>query len=96
MKTLIIEKQKIKKNGMIKKLFLLCICLGFAFTAAGQTEEKKWNVGIHFGVTKYSGDLGRSYYNSGTSNYGFGGISVSRYLGKLFDANLIVSKGTLG
>ena len=96
MKTLIIEKQKIKKNGMIKKLFLLCICLGFAFTAAGQTEEKKWNVGVHFGVTKYSGDLGRSYYNSGTSNYGFGGISVSRYLGKLFDANLLVSKGTLG
>lgn len=28
--------------------------------------------------------------------YGFGGISVSRYLGKLFDLNLLLSKGTIG
>ena len=90
MKTLIIENQKIKKNGMVRKLLVLCVCIGFAFAANAQTEDKKWNVGVHFGVTKYNGDLGRSYYSSGMTNYGFGGISVSRYLGKMFDANVLL------
>ena len=78
----------------MKKLLFLCICIGF--TSYGQTENKKWNIGLHTGITQYYGDLGRDWYETSNTMYGFGGISVSRYLGKLFDANLLVSKGTIG
>jgi len=80
----------------MKKLLLLCIGIAFTFTSRAQTEDKKWNVGLHAGVTQYSGDLGRDWYQTDTNMYGFGGISVSRYLGKLFDVNLLLSKGTMG
>ncbi len=72
------------------------MCIGYAFTSNAQTEEKKWNIGLHGGVTQYNGDLGRDWYKTDNTMYGFGGLSVSRYLGKLFDANLMLSKGTLG
>ena len=80
----------------MKKLLFLCIGIAFTFTSKAQTEDKKWNVGLHAGVTQYSGDLGRDWYKTDTNMYGFGGISVSRYLGKLFDVNLLLSKGTMG
>jgi OmpA-OmpF porin, OOP family len=80
----------------MKKLLFLCICTGFTFTSRAQTAEKKWNIGLHGGVTQYNGDLGRDWYETNNTIYGFGGISVSRYLGKLFDANLLISKGTIG
>ncbi len=81
---------------MKKLVVLLCICIAFAFTAQAQTENKKWNIGLHGGVTQYNGDLGRDWYETSNTAYGFGGLSVSRYLGKLFDVSLLVSKGTIG
>ena len=80
----------------MKKLLFLCVAIAFTFTSRAQTEDKKWNVGLHAGVTQYSGDLGRDWYKTDNSMYGFGGLSVSRYLGKLFDVNLLLSKGTMG
>ena len=80
----------------MKKVLLMCICIGFTFTSNAQTEEKKWNIGLHGGVTQYNGDLGRDWYKTDNAMYGFGGLSISRYLGKLFDANVMLSKGTLG
>jgi outer membrane protein OmpA-like peptidoglycan-associated protein len=80
----------------MKKLLFLCIGIAFTFTSKAQTEDKRWNVGIHSGVSQYSGDLGRDWYKTDNSLYGFGGLSVSRYLGKLFDVNLLLSKGTMG
>nr|WP_315252606.1 OmpA family protein [uncultured Flavobacterium sp.] len=80
----------------MKKLLFLCAITAFTFTSRAQTEDKRWNVGLHAGVTQYSGDLGRDWYKTDNSMYGFGGLSVSRYLGKLFDANLLLSKGTIG
>ncbi|WP_394758495.1 thrombospondin type 3 repeat-containing protein [Flavobacterium sp.] len=80
----------------MKKLLFLCICIGFTFASRAQTEDKKWNIGLHGGVTQYNGDLGRDWYETGNTMYGFGGLSISRYLGKLFDANLLLSKGTIG
>jgi OmpA-OmpF porin, OOP family len=80
----------------MKKLLFLGICIAFTFTSKAQTEEKKWNVGVHGGFTQYNGDLGRDWYETTNTGYAFGGISVSRYLGKLFDANLLLSKGTIG
>ena len=80
----------------MKKLLLLFVGIAFTFTSKAQTEDKKWNVGLHTGVTQYSGDLGRDWYETDNSMYGFGGLSVSRNLGKLFDVNVLLSKGTLG
>lgn len=80
----------------MKKSLLLCMLFVVTFASNAQTEDKKWNVGLHGGVTQYNGDLGRDWYETNNTMYGFGGISVSRYLGKLFDANLLLSKGTIG
>ncbi|MES2863443.1 MAG: OmpA family protein [Bacteroidota bacterium] len=80
----------------MKKVLFLCLCMAYTFTSNAQTEDKKWNIGLHGGVTQYYGDLGRDWYETGNTMYGFGGLSVSRYLGKHFDANLLLTKGTIG
>lgn len=77
----------------MKKLLLMCICYAFALIACAQTDDKKWNIGLHGGATTYHGDLGRAYYDFDQAFYGFGGLSISRYLGRHFDLNLM---GTLG
>ena len=80
----------------MKKILLVCTCLAFTFISKAQTEDKKWNVGLHGGVTQYQGDLGNNFYKTDKAFYGFGGVSVSRYLGRYFDVNLLLSKGTVG
>jgi len=80
----------------MKKLVLLCICLAFTFITHAQTEDKKWNVGLHGGITQYSGDLGSDFYKFDQSWYGFGGLSVSRYLWSHFDINLLLTMGSVG
>lgn len=80
----------------MKKILLVCTCLAFTFVSKAQTEDKKWNVGLHGGVTQYQGDLGNNFYKTDKAFYGFGGVSVSRYLGRYFDVNLLLSKGTVG
>ncbi|SHM75366.1 OmpA family protein [Flavobacterium xanthum] len=80
----------------MKKILLVCTCLAFTFIAKAQTEDKKWNIGLHSGVTQYQGDLGNNFYKTDKAFYGFGGISVSRYLGRYFDLNFLASKGTIG
>ena len=80
----------------MKKVILLCSCLAFTFLTQAQTEDKKWNIGLHSGVTQYQGDLGNNFYKTDKAFYGFGGLSVSRYLGRYFDLNFLASKGTLG
>lgn len=80
----------------MKKVVLLCICLVSALATKAQTEDRKWNVGLHGGVIQYHGDLGRDWYKTDKTMYGFGGISVSRYLWKYLDINAMYSRGTLG
>ena len=80
----------------MKKILLLCTCLAFTYIAKAQTEDKPWNIGLHAGVTQYQGDLGNNFYKTDKAFYGFGGISVSRYLGRYFDLNFLASKGTIG
>lgn len=80
----------------MKKILLVCTCLAFTFISKAQTEDKKWNIGLHGGVTQYQGDLGNNFYKTDKAFYGFGGVSVSRYLGRYFDLNFLASKGTVG
>lgn len=80
----------------MKKLVFMIAFLLSVVSLWAQTEEKKWNIGLHGGITQYNGDLGRDWYETSNTAYGFGGLSVSRYLGKLFDVSLLLSKGTIG
>lgn len=80
----------------MKKLLLLCVCIGFTFATKAQTEDKKWNIGLNGGIIQYQGDLGRDWYKTDKTMYGFGGISVSRYLWKYLDLSATYSRGTLG
>ena len=48
----------------MKKILLVCSCLAFTFIAKAQTEDKKWNIGLHSGVTQYQGDLGNNFYKT--------------------------------
>lgn len=80
----------------MKKLLFLCSCLALTFVSQAQTEDHKWNIGFHAGVTQYQGDLGNNFYKTDKAFYGFGGLSFSRYLGRYFDASLLLTKGTIG
>jgi OmpA-OmpF porin, OOP family len=80
----------------MRKLLFMCICIAATFSAKAQTEDKKWNVGLHGGIIQYHGDLGRDWYKTDKTMYGFGGISVSRYLWDFLDLNATYSRGTLG
>jgi OOP family OmpA-OmpF porin len=80
----------------MKKIFLIAGTLLMALSASSQTDEKKWNVGLHGGFVQYNGDLGNGFYSTDQAAYSFAGISASRYLGRHFDASLFFAKGETG
>jgi outer membrane protein OmpA-like peptidoglycan-associated protein len=80
---------------MKKTLFMSALCLA-ALSSTSQTEEKKWNVGFHGGITQYNGDRGMNFYATDQASYGFACVSISRYLGDHFDASLFVTRGEVG
>ncbi len=80
----------------MKKILLISACFAFSIFTNAQTEDKKWNIGLHGGATQYNGDLGNGFYKTDQALYGFGGISISRYLASRLDLNLIVTKGETG
>jgi len=84
-----------KKNKM-KKLLLLSICAALTLMMNAQTIDKKWNIGLHGGITQYKGDLGNDFYKTNMALYGFGGLSFSRYIASHFDLNVLIAKGAVG
>lgn len=80
----------------MKKIILLCACCLIALATYSQTDEKKWNIGFHGGLVEYHGDRGGAFYSTSQAAYGFGALSVSRYLGRHFDASLIFTRGEVG
>jgi OmpA-OmpF porin, OOP family len=80
----------------MKKILLVCICLAFTATTFSQTADRRLNVGLHGGATQYNGDLGNTFYKTRQVFYAFGGISLSYYLGKVVDVNLLATKGEVG
>jgi len=61
-----------------------------------QTADKRWNIGLHGGAIQYNGDLGNTFYQTQQAFYGFGGLSVSRFLGNRLDVSLFLTKGEIG
>jgi len=81
----------------MKKLFMIIaiLLMGYHYSGA-QTADRKWSVGIHGGAEQYWGDQGHGFYRFDKGFYGFGGLSVSRYLGNFFDITLQGTYGTIG
>ncbi len=80
----------------MKKLLFILLLFAFAISTDAQTADKRWNIGFHGGATQYNGELGNGFYNTKTAFYGFGGLSVSRYLGNRLDVSLLLTKGEVG
>jgi outer membrane protein OmpA-like peptidoglycan-associated protein len=80
----------------MKKLLLLSMSVALALIMNAQTIDKKWNIGLHGGITQYKGDLGNDFYKTDMPLYGFGGVSVSRYIASHFDLNVLITKGAVG
>ncbi len=83
-------------HSVCKLMLFVCIYSASVFTSNAQTDDKKWNIGLHGGIVQYHGDLGRDWYQTDNTVYGFGGFSISRYLFRHLDANLFYARGTLG
>ena len=80
----------------MKKVTLVLMSLMLWQSSFAQTEDKPWAVGLYGGKSEYNGDLGNGFFNFGKAWYGFGGLSVSRYLNKSFDLTLYGSYGEHG
>lgn len=80
----------------MKKLILLCSLIVLTNIAFAQTIDKKWSIGLHGGATQYKGDLGNDFYKFDMAFYGFGGLTVSRYIGSNLDINLTGTRGKIG
>lgn len=80
----------------MKKAILIAACFLMVVTTFSQTDEKKWNFGLHGGLIQYKGDIGNDFYRSDQAFYGFAGVSISRYLGKHFDASAFFTRGEAG
>lgn len=78
----------------MKKIFvLLFLCAG---SLGAQNYDHKWSVGVHGGFMQYRGDLGNGFYRFSKAFYGHGGVSLSRYLNRHWDASLLVTRGVVG
>lgn len=80
----------------MKKIILMCASFLMVIASNAQTEDRKWNIGIHGGLTQYNGDRGQEFYSVTQASYGFASVSISRYLGKHFDASLFLTRGEVG
>lgn len=80
----------------MKKIILLCVLCVTVLNTYSQTDEKKWNLGFHGGLIQYRGDRGNGFWTTDQPAYGFGSISVSRYLSRHFDASVFFTRGEVG
>jgi OmpA-OmpF porin, OOP family len=78
----------------VKKVNLFLIAFCFMFGAANaQTSDHKWGVGIMMGDNQYKGELGNSIFKFNEKFYGFGSLSLHRYLNPSFNLGI---QGTYG
>ncbi len=70
----------------MKKIGLFFILLVLSVSLFGQTEDNKWNLGLHFNLNAYQGDLGNGFFDFDEIKNDEGvGLSVARYLSPTFD-----------
>ncbi len=68
----------------MKKINLVVAFMTLATALFAQTEDSKWNVGLHLNSTHYQGDLGTEYVNFSDIDPGLS-LSLGYYLSPTFD-----------
>lgn len=81
---------------MKRNFLLLIICMALFSHLSAQNEDKKWAIGVHGGKIEYNGDLGNGIFNLNKAYYGFGALTIDRYISPSFDLGLNFSYGTYG
>jgi outer membrane protein OmpA-like peptidoglycan-associated protein len=81
---------------MKKKYFFLLAFFLIIGIANAQTPDRKWGIGLMGGVNQYNGDLGSSLFQFDKALYGFGSLSLNRYLLPSFNVGLQGSYGDYG
>ena len=86
---------------MIKSKLKMCaiglVGLISVNAVTAQTIDKPWSVGLYGGKSEYNGcRLGNGFFNYSQAYYGFGALSLSRYINKSFDIQLYGSYGQHG
>lgn len=79
---------------MKRILYLFLIGLIASSAVHAQTESKPFALGLHFGTKQYHGDLANEYWDF-TNLHAAGGLSLSGYLTKSWDWQLLVSHGII-
>ena len=80
-----------KKILPIILLFVLMTFQGYA-----QNQTNKWALGFHGGKNEYYGDIGNALLDFNKAWYGFGGITINRFLTPSFDLRLEGTRGHYG
>ncbi len=79
----------------MKKSFLVIFVFGFAMGLANaQSSDKKWGIGAMGGINSYNGDWGNATFKR--PSYGFGSLSLHRYLNAWFDIGIQSNYGDYG
>jgi OmpA-OmpF porin, OOP family len=81
---------------MKKRVFILIFAVLSLSTVFAQTKEKPWNLGLYYGRSQYDGDLGSGFFQFNKAFYGFGQVSLSRYLNSWFNLAINGSYGGHG
>src|ERR1044071_8731925 len=80
----------------MKKGILIMVGLALVIMGQAQSDERLWSIGMHGGVVQYNGDRGQNFYSTDQAAYGFGKLSLSRYISPHFDASLSFARGQIG
>lgn len=80
----------------MKKGILIMVGAALAVMGQAQSDERLWSIGLHGGLTQYNGDRGQNFYSLQQNAYGFGRISLSRFISPHFDASLFMTRGQIG
>jgi OmpA-OmpF porin, OOP family len=75
---------------------IIAVGVCWALCAGAQTDERKWNVGLHGGLTQYNGDRGMNFMSWNQAAYGFGAVSLSRFLSPHWDISFFGTRGLVG
>ena len=79
---------------MKKTILFLVISVITVSAAFAQNSDKKWGVGLEGGTNEYSGDLGSDFLK--LPFYGYGGLSIGRYICPSFDLGINLTYGDYG
>lgn len=80
----------------MKNRLLLILSLALVITAQAQSDQRPWSFGLHGGITQYNGDRGQNFYSTKQSIYGFGGLSLTRYVSPHWDISALGMFGQVG